>query len=330
MGIAGTDRFKPEKEMNGPLSARVASLLQEQKESLDPARANYAVLEEVRVRPLDVDGFGVLLQYNPARIRSSAARVDASSVKERKCFLCPANRPENQLGIPFGGSYEILVNPYPIFPDHLTVASLKHEDQHIRGRFADMLALADALPDFVVFYNGPRCGASAPDHMHFQAGSRGVLPVEKEWKRAGKEAVFSSPSATLYAVRGYTHPFLLLVSSEKEAATALFDALYGLLPLVSGEAEPMMNLLVWREDGRWLTCLFPREKLRPCCYYLQGKDHLLLSPASVEMGGLFALVREEDFLRITAGDIRTALGEVCLSPSSMDALAEACKIRLNV
>lgn len=315
--------------MSAPLSSRLASFLREQKESPGPAHENYAALKDVRMRSLEVDGFEVQLQFNPARIRSSAAKVDARSVGERACFLCRANRPPMQESLPFGDSYEILLNPFPIFSDHLTISSLRHEDQLIRGRFGDLLALAGALPGFVLFYNGPRCGASAPDHMHFQAGARGLLPVEKDWERASKEAVFSSASSVLYAVSGYTHPFLLLVSSDEREAAALFDALYGLLPLPGGAAEPMMNLLAWYEGGRWITCLFPRVKLRPCCYYAEGEDRLLLSPASVEMGGLFAVAREEDFLRITARDIRRVYGEVCLFPADMDALAKACMMNLK-
>lgn len=318
--------------MSTPLSSRIASFLKEEKEVFDEARVNYAALKNIRIRSLVVDGWEVLLQFNPARIRSSSAKMDACSVRERNCFLCRENRPAMQGSVPFGDSYEILVNPFPIFPEHLTIPSLRHEDQLIRGRYADMLSLAAELPDFVLFYNGPRCGASAPDHMHFQAGTRGVLPVERAWERVAKETVFASASSSsvLYAVNGYTHPFLMLVSSRKQEAVQVFDALYALLPLPEEGGEPMMNLLAWYEGGRWISCLFPREKLRPCCYYARGEAHLLLSPASVEMGGLFAVAREEDFLRITESDIRRVYAEVCLGSGRAEELIKACKRNLNV
>lgn len=170
------------------MNQTIHHLLTGQLASWETARNNYAALSGVRVKELNVNGIPYKVQFNPARIVSSGAKVDAKSILERKCFLCPANLPPVQKGIPFGGHYNILVNPFPIFPRHLTVPELAHTPQRIATRFTDMLELAEALTDYTIFYNGPKCGASAPDHAHFQAGNKGFMPIEKDWRgqTAGK------------------------------------------------------------------------------------------------------------------------------------------------
>ena len=181
------------------MNQTIHHLLTGQLASWETARNNYAALSGVRVKELNVNGIPYKVQFNPARIVSSGAKVDAKSILERKCFLCPANLPPVQKGIPFGGHYNILVNPFPIFPRHLTVPELAHTPQRIATRFTDMLELAEALTDYTIFYNGPKCGASAPDHAHFQAGNKGFMPIEKDWRgqTAGKE----TPPRLLYCRR---------------------------------------------------------------------------------------------------------------------------------
>lgn len=164
------------------MNQTIHNLLTGQLASWETARNNYAALSGVRVKELNVNGIPYKVQFNPARIVSSGAKVDAKSIQERKCFLCPANLPPVQKGIPFGGHYHILVNPFPIFPRHLTIPELAHTPQRIASRFTDMLELAEALTEYTIFYNGPRCGASAPDHAHFQAGNKGFMPIEKDWR----------------------------------------------------------------------------------------------------------------------------------------------------
>lgn len=143
------------------------------------AARNFDALDGVEVRSIAMPGMDIKVQFNPARIVSSGAKVDARSLAERPCFLCGKNRPAEQRGIDWRG-YTVLVNPFPIFPRHLTIPAVGHTPQRIQGRVADMLALAAELPGYTVFYNGPRCGASAPDHMHFQAGNSDFLPI---WQR---------------------------------------------------------------------------------------------------------------------------------------------------
>lgn len=161
------------------MNQTIHHLLTGQLASWETARNNYAALSGVRVKELNVNGILYKVQFNPARIVSSGAKVDAKSILERKCFLCPANLPPVQKGIPFGGHYNILVNPFPIFPRHLTVPELAHTPQRIATRFTDMLELAEALTDYTIFYNGPKCGASAPDHAHSRQETKGSCLLKR-------------------------------------------------------------------------------------------------------------------------------------------------------
>jgi hypothetical protein len=268
----------------------IEAFFQQQLAAWPLARDNFEALKRVMVRELEVDGALYRVQFNPARIVSSGAKVDAKSISARPCFLCAANRPAEQEALPYG-SFSILVNPYPIFPRHLTIAA-GHTPQRIGGHLRTMLELARELPDYTLFYNGARCGASAPDHMHFQAGSRGLMPVE--WQRDR-----------------FAHARFVDAATIEEAERG-FDALYRSLPVPAGDDEPMLNLLCWYADATWTLCLFARRKHRPDCYYAEGEARLLISPASVDLGGLLILPREEDYLKITAEDIRQIIKEVTL------------------
>ena len=268
---------------------KVNQLFQEQLNDWELAKNNYKALEQVKVKTLDVNGHQYKVQFNPARIASSAAKVDAKSVQERRCFLCSKNLPAEQKGIPFKKKYNILVNPYPIFPRHLTIPAVEHTPQLIVSHFKDMLDLAQQLDDYVVFYNGPECGASAPDHFHFQAGSKGFLPVEndKNWSNS-----------------------IRIESKDKQEMILRFLQIYDNLPLKPENSEPMLNILVWYENETWTTCIFPRKKHRPACYSAEDEANLLVSPGSVDMGGVFITPLEKDFEKITAKDIIQILNEV--------------------
>lgn len=297
------------------MNQTVNNLLTRQLASWETAHNNYAALSGVQVKELNVNGIPYKVQFNPARIVSSGAKVDARSIKERKCFLCPANLPPEQEGIPFGGHYLILVNPFPIFPRHLTIPEEAHVDQRIASRFGDMLDLARQLTDYTIFYNGPRCGASAPDHAHFQAGNKGFMPIEQDWRRqiAGKIADYGQ--ATLCYLNDAPRATLVIESPERETAVRLFDIVYRSLDVKPGEEEPMMNVLTLFENGKWIVFIFPRAKHRPACYTAEGEDNLLSSPASVDLGGVFITPVEKDFRKITAEDVAQILSEVCLSPT---------------
>lgn len=304
------------------MNQTIQNLLTGQLESWETARNNYAALSTVKVKELDVNGVLYKVQFNPARIASSGAKVDAKSIKERKCFLCPANLPPVQKGIPFEGHYNILVNPFPIFPRHLTIPEQAHVDQSIATRIGDMLELAKSLSDYVIFYNGPKCGASAPDHAHFQAGNKDFLPIEKDWQSRIAEKVVGNESATLWYLNDAPRATLVIESASKESAAALFDLIYRSLEVKEGEYEPMMNVLALYEEGRWVVFVFPRAKHRPACYTAEGEANLLSSPASVDLGGVFITPVEKDFLKITAEDVAQILSEVCVSAADFQQIRQ--------
>ena len=300
------------------MNQTIHNLITEQLSSWETARNNYDALSTVKVKELNVNGVLYKVQFNPARIVSSGAKVDAKTIKERKCFLCPANLPAVQKGVPFKEHYNILVNPFPIFPRHLTVPELAHVDQRIAIRMEDMLDLAQALTDYVIFYNGPKCGASAPDHAHFQAGNKGFLPIEKDWRNQIDGKVADYEQATLWYMNDAPRATLVIESASKENAVHLFDIIYRSLIVKPEEEEPMMNVLALYEDEKWVVFVFPREKHRPACYTAEGEANLLSSPASVDLGGVFITPVEKDFLKITAEDIAQILSEVCVSASDFE------------
>jgi ATP adenylyltransferase/5',5'''-P-1,P-4-tetraphosphate phosphorylase II len=295
----------------GDLGGLVKKLLQEQLAEWDLAGGNYAALKSVQSKDFDFGTFTIRVQFNPARIVSSSAKVDAKTIQERKCFLCPANLPPVQRGVPFGKDYQILVNPFPIFPEHLTIPSIHHEDQLIFDRFEDMLDLAESLDEFVIFYNGPKCGASAPDHVHFQAGNKGFLPLENDVKSVPKKMIAESDETTVYSLENYLRNIIVIESANKQAVVETFKNLYSQLEIKEGEREPMLNVVAWFANGSYICCVFPRSVHRPKCFFAEGDKNILLSPASVDIGGVFITPQEKDFAKITAQDIEDILKEVC-------------------
>lgn len=276
------------------------------------AKTNFAALNSVQVKTVQTGDYTIKVQFNPARIRSSAAKIDAASLKARKCFLCDENRPSEQQWLAWGDEYKVLVNPYPIFPKHLTIASSRHTDQSIVRRMPDMMAMADAMDGYELFYNGPRCGASAPDHMHFQAGNKGFMPWLSELNEADEQSVASNSRARMSIV-DHDRAAVVIRATDIAAGAAMFDMLTSRLPVPAGETEPMLNVLCAKSDDEWIISVFPRKQHRPSCYYAQGNDNILISPASVDMGGVMAIPLEKDFAKIGAREIRQIFCEVCYS-----------------
>lgn len=301
------------------------NLLLEQLQEWEQARLNYEALANVESKDFSFDGFVIKVQFNPGRIQSSAAKVDTKSIQERKCFLCPANLPLVQKGIPFENTYQILVNPFPIFPQHFTIPTYEHVDQLVLNRYKEMLALAKDLNEYTFFYNGPKCGASAPDHAHFQAGSKGFMPIEEDIKQIDKEIVLETEGLTVSAFKKYLRNGFLIEAEDKDRAVDFFNKLYLLLNIKEGEKEPMMNIISWYEDGKWFSCIFPREKHRPACFFAEGDNNILISPASVDLGGVLITPLEKDFNKITSKDIETILKEVCISDANMLILIKKIK-----
>lgn len=280
---------------------------------------NYSLLAKVMTRELDFGQFRMLVQYNPERMRSSAAKVDPKSIKERPCFLCKKNRPAEQRGISFGDDLTILVNPFPIFKKHLTIPSGTHRDQLISGNFKEMLQLARAIPDYTVFYNGPECGASAPDHFHFQAGNRGFLPVETDFSE-GKLAQFYAVKrgVELWHWPDYKRGMITLKGSDPEELNEVFTRIFKLFSALQPEKkEAMLNILTYFIDTEWIIHIIPRKLHRPAQFFKTGSDQILLSPASVDLGGVIIVPREEDFLKISVSDVEDILSQVCYNENEI-------------
>ena len=286
------------------------------------AAANFAALDGVEVKELDVDGMHIKVQFNPARAVSSGAKVDAASIAARKCFLCKENRPEVQTGIDWH-QYTILVNPFPIFPRHLTIPDNKHVDQLIAGRIADMARLAMELDGYTVFYNGPRCGASAPDHMHFQAGNSDFLTIAEDAENAVLEELVSSECGSLSMVASLPLKFFVIDATDAQGAQSLFDILYAAMPVPEGEAEPMMNILAYATAMGVRIIVIPRKKHRPSFYGTEGEGCMMLSPASVDMGGVFITPRRVDYDAFDADTVRRVYDELCLNNEEINSIAQA-------
>ena len=302
-----------------PYIKETEELFHQQLSSWEQAGNNYKALEGVVAKEIIVEGFPFKVQFNPARIVSSAAKVDTKSIQERKCFLCAANRPAVQRGVEyiFNGDvknpYTILVNPFPIFPRHLTIPQIAHTDQKIFGRFGAMLDLAVNLEGYTLFYNGPKCGASAPDHFHFQAGNRGFLPIEEHQDSLGLEKLYRDGSTSLYAATKALNGLFVIESVIANEAETLMNTLYSLLEIKDGEVEPMLNILCWYDKNKWSIAIFIRSKHRPSHYFAEGDSNILISPASVDLGGVFITPLEKDFEKITSKEIREILAEICIS-----------------
>lgn len=308
------------------ISTKIKQLIQTQLRDWPLAKNNYDGLQKVITRDVVLPGGStVQVQFNPERIRSSAAKVDTISIQERACFLCAQNRPPQQQGLAFGYDYTILINPFPIFPEHLTIPHNKHTNQLIAPYFGTMLSLAKELEGFTLFYNGPKCGASAPDHFHFQAGSKGFMPIEQDF-RSGEYAnlIAKENEIEVYNWKGYNRGVITLKGSDHTGIVALFYKLHTyLLATQIQEVEPMLNVLAYFEDDNWTVHIFPRILHRPACYFAQGSEQILISPASVDMGGIFIAPRLEDFEKITAEDIADILKQVCLSEEDTESAIKA-------
>jgi hypothetical protein len=297
--------------------SKAHALLEQQKGVWELLRNGYDTLRSVRTRVFDFDGFQIKVQFNPGRLISTVAKVDATSIKERKCFLCTENLPPAQRGIPCDGEYLVLCNPFPIFPEHFTISSVRHTPQLIRDSSATFLNLTRELgARYTVFYNGSRCGASAPDHLHFQAGNRAYLPINAEYetvKKAHGNRIFESDSLRAYSLEKYLRHFITLESPDAGMLLRAFGALYEVFQESGppGE-EPMLNILGFYTNGEWRVHFFPRAKHRPAFYFKEGQEKLLISPAAVELGGICTTPREEDFEKVTRERIVDMYQEVCI------------------
>jgi hypothetical protein len=270
------------------------------------------------------------LQFNPGRLTSTAAKLDPQSVAQRKCFLCPAQLPPEQRGLAFNPDWVVLCNPFPIFPEHFTIVHRDHLPQRITGSFGVMLDLAKSLASrYTVFYNGPRCGASAPDHLHFQAGDKGFMNIEAEYDRLKGTPIARSAKVQVYAPDSL-RPFVSLESDDRDALDAAFTTAFrNLANIAPASDEPMVNIVTSYDapaggnGGRWRTILFPRTKHRPSFYSAEGDARIMLSPATVELGGVCILPLEQDFRKLHERHLEQMLREVMLFPEPFARLRDA-------
>ncbi len=310
------------------------------------ARQRYEALHsQVQQRSLSLDDIQLTAQWNPARIVSTAASIASADIAARPCFLCDENRPAQQHALMIEHHYQVLVNPYPILPRHFTIPTRRHKPQSIREHFGTLRRLAWTMPHHIFFYNGPMCGASCPDHMHLQAGSRGVVPIERDWslyerglrklypltpaeKQEMSDHVGEGERSGLFMLEGYVCPVFVIRSLTEETYSLLCRPLYQALPVAEGESEPRINVIAWRQAGdesrrdETVTLIFPRKKHRPDCYGT-GAGQLLISPGALDMGGLIITPREEDFSSITAARAADILREVSLSEEELSTIRAA-------
>ena len=293
------------------LNSKTTELFREQVSNWELARVNYKGLQTVKTRTISFGDFDVLIQFNPARIVSTGAKMDAKDIAERPCFLCLENLPIEQKAVD-AGDYVVLVNPFPIFPQHFTIPRKKHEDQQIKPYFQDMLELARTLDKYLLFYNGPECGASAPDHMHFQAGTKDFLPLVNDYKRLKEthvQLIIKEADYELYQMKNYLRLVYCIESTSISAAQDMFNLLYSRFQKEKNN-EPMMNIICNFENGKWYTFVLPRATFRPWQYTAKDDNQLLISPATVEMSGIFITPIESHFERITKKDIEDILKQV--------------------
>jgi len=276
--------------------------------------ANWEKLDSVLLKTFSFGGFIVRVQFNPRRIISSSAKVDKGSIKKRPCFLCAANRPPEEDCVAFGNDYDIMCNPFPIFRKHYTIASKDHIPQGIDSEFSRMLDMSRELPELTIFYNAPACGASVPDHMHFQAGSRGLMPIEEDLDKLVHEygsLLRDGGDYSLTSINDGLRRFLLLESPFKNPLEETFIRISDFMRKLGKGAEPMLNILAYFNKG-WQVLVFPRAKHRPWQFFAEDEKHILLSPASVDMGGMMITPLEKDFNKITAEDIKDIFTQISL------------------
>jgi hypothetical protein len=285
----------------------VEQLFQDQVKTWPRLARGVEGLARAQTRPERIDWFEVFVRHIPHRVTSTTAKVDAVSISKRPCFLCPQNLDAEERGVPFG-DYTMYCNPFPIVDRHLTIVHREHRNQRIAGQLGNLLDIAAALPAYFVIYNGPECGASAPDHMHFQAGLRAVFPIEKELRGVND-----------VAVRNYARSLYLFRDSDRSRLIEKADRAIALLSDVTGKApEPLINIAAFRGDAEWTLYLFPRSKHRPDVYH---SGELTVSPASIDLCGLFVAPFAKDFARISGGDVAAIFKEVTLQNGIFDEVA---------
>lgn len=288
------------------------------------AAENYRSLKKAGSKVLSIGGLPVTVQLNPCRRISSEASLDKESINRRPCFLCPENRPAEQTNMEFEGRkgrrYRMTLNPYPIFPSHLVISSFEHTPQSIWHRYQDLLDFVRENNEYLGFYNGPESGASAPDHMHFQACPQGLTPLQNrvdELLAAGDDKTLdyltNVKEARLFHLNEYARGVFVLCGATAKSTAKLFYRLLDCAPVPDGSSEPKMNIIAWCHEGEYRTAVIFRERHRPHNYSSSGADHLAMSPGCADLAGVYVTTREEDFDKLDAGLLSQVVREVAAS-----------------
>ncbi|MCL2596206.1 MAG: DUF4922 domain-containing protein [Paludibacter sp.] len=284
------------------LNTKAIVLLQSEFEDWTTARENFENLKNVEIKSLNFEGFSVEVHLNQSRLRSAAAKLDTLSIRECQCFLCAKNRPIGQRSVDCS-HFELLVNPYPIFPQHFTIASKQHEPQKIDGYFSDFLNFTKNLSDFVVFFNAAGCGASAPDHLHFQAGTKNFLPVINDYKnlkQKNAKLIFSTNNYEIFLLNNYLRKVYCIETSREESANQAFDFMKNKKMFDTNK----INIVAVFESGNFQIFIFPRRAFRPQQFFAENEsERLLISPGSVEMSGILITPIAAHFNKITKNDV---------------------------
>lgn len=289
------------------------------------ARHRFRDLKHVETRQFSDQ---LKLQWNPARIVSTGAKIDKKTLGERPCFLCDKNRPKEQMSKQIDEKFHLLVNPFPILPVHFTIPARKHQPQLIYKNYGEMHRFISLHSDLMVFYNGPKCGASAPDHLHFQAGTNGILPLQTNWQRLSRnltDIISLNDEEKISVVRDFIVPAFVIISKSAESDEALFRRLYKAMPQRGDETEPMMNIISWRKGEEFISVVIPREKHRPEAYFAEGDAQFVVSPGALDMSGLIITPREEDFRKLTEEKVLSLLQECGVSEEKMNAIIAKLK-----
>ena len=303
----------------------ISRFFNRQLEMWEDARHRFRDLKHVEVRQLSDQ---LKVQFNPARIVSTGAKIDKHTLGERPCFLCERNRPKEQMTKQIDDHFQLLVNPFPILPVHFTIPATKHQPQSIYRHYGEMHRLLSLHSELMVFYNGPKCGASAPDHLHFQAGTSGVLPLQTNWQRLSRnltDVISLNDEEKISVLRDFLVPAFVIISKSEDSDEELFHRLYRSMPMRGDESEPMMNIIAWRKGDEFISVVIPREKHRPDAYFAKGEAQMMVSPGALDMAGLIITPREEDFSKINLDKATALLRECGISAEKMEAIVSNLK-----
>ena len=303
----------------------ISRFFNRQLEMWEDARHRFRDLKHVEVRQLSDQ---LKVQFSPARIVSTGAKIDKHTLGERPCFLCERNRPKEQMTKQIDDHFQLLVNPFPILPVHFTIPATKHQPQSIYRHYGEMHRLLSLHSELMVFYNGPKCGASAPDHLHFQAGTSGVLPLQTNWQRLSRsltDVISLNDEEKISVLRDFLVPAFVIIAKSEDSDEELFHRLYRSMPMRGDESEPMMNIIAWRKGDEFISVVIPREKHRPDAYFAEGEAQMMVSPGALDMAGLIITPREEDFSKINLDKATALLRECGISAEKMEAVVSNLK-----